>query len=108
MGDADRGRDDYADLAQRLGFDAARAKIEGPLRGPHAGPSDETPLEKLHRLSALIEAVAGEIRALPSVTYQAQLWQQWASLRADADARRVAAAGLRSPGERSGRRGAPG
>ena len=73
-------RDDYADLASRLGFDKADVKVEGPVRGALAGPSDETPLEKLHRLSALMEAVATEIKTLRSGTYRAQLWQQWASI----------------------------
>jgi hypothetical protein len=107
MNDGDQGRDDFIDLAQRLGFDATRAKMEGPIRGPHAGPSDETPLEKLHRLSTLMEAVAAEIQALPSVTYQAQLWQQWASLGAGAASKRTKAAGLRSP-DGGGRPGAAG
>ena len=73
-------RDEYAALARRLGFDAAAVRPEGPSRGPHAGPSDETPLEKLHRLSALLETVAAEIQTLRSATYRAQLWQQWAML----------------------------
>lgn len=70
----------YADLARRLGFQEAAVKVEGPSRGPHAGPTDETPLEKLHRLSALMEAVAGEIQTLRSATYRAQLWHQWAAI----------------------------
>jgi len=73
-------RDEYADLARRLGFDGTAARREGPLRGPHAGPSDETPLEKLHRLSALLETVAAEIQTIRSATYRAQLWQQWAAI----------------------------
>jgi hypothetical protein len=80
MNEKQPARDDYADLARRLGFDETAAKIEGPVRGPHAGPSDETPLEKLHRLSALMEIVAMEIRTMRSATYRAQLWQQWASI----------------------------
>ncbi len=71
---------EYADLARRLGFDERAARIEGPVRGPHAGPSDETPLEKLHRLSALLETVAAEIQTMRSATYRAQLWQQWAAI----------------------------
>jgi len=72
--------DEYADLAKRLGFDGAAVRNEGPCRGPHAGPSDETPLEKLHRLSALLENVAAEIQTIRSATYRAQLWQQWAAI----------------------------
>jgi len=72
--------DEYADLARRLGFDGAAVRSEGPSRGPHAGPSDETPLEKLHRLSALLENVAAEIQTIRSATYRAQLWQQWAAI----------------------------
>ncbi|NLD54706.1 MAG: hypothetical protein GX652_08625 [Burkholderiaceae bacterium] len=98
MNDGDQGRDDYLDLARRLGFQAAGAAVEGPVRGPHAGPSDETPLEKLHRLSLLMEALANEIGSLPSVTYQAQLWQQWSSIGARAAERRMAAAGSRRRG----------
>ena len=49
-------------------------------RGAHAGPSDETPLEKLHRLSALMESVATEIESMRSATYRNQLWQQWAAI----------------------------
>src|SRR5690606_38640979 len=45
----------YAELAKRLGFDGRGAKVEGPVRGPLAGPGDETQLEKLHRLSAVME-----------------------------------------------------
>jgi hypothetical protein len=71
---------DYADLARRLGFDDRWPGKEGPVRGTHAGPSDETPLEKLHRLSALMEAVAVEIQSMRSATYRAQLWQQWAAI----------------------------
>jgi len=70
----------YADLARRLGLHQAAAKVEGPCRGPHAGPTDETPLEKLHRLSALMEGVAEEIQTLRSATYRAQLWHQWAAI----------------------------
>jgi hypothetical protein len=80
MNEKQPARDDYSDLARRLGFDQADAKVEGPARGPLAGPSDETPLEKLHRLSALMESVATEIKTLRSATYRAQLWQQWASI----------------------------
>ena len=80
MNEKQPARDDYADLAERLGFDKAAVRVEGPIRGACAGPTDETPLEKLHRLSALREAVAGEIRTLRSGTYRAQLWQQWASI----------------------------
>ncbi len=80
MNEKQPARDDYADLADRLGFDRKAVKCEGPVRGEFAGPSDETPLEKLHRLSALMEAVGGEIRTLRSRTYRAQLWQQWASI----------------------------
>ena len=79
MNEKQPAHDDYADLARRLGFDETAVKKEGPVRGPHAGPTDETPLEKLHRLSALMEMVALEIRSLRSATYRAQLWQQWAS-----------------------------
>ena len=98
MNHGDPGRDDYLDLARRLGFQAAGATVEGPVRGPHAGPSDETPLEKLHRLSLLMEALATEIESLPSVTYQAQLWQQWTSIGTRAAERRVASAALRNRG----------
>lgn len=80
MNERQPARDDYADLARRLGFNGAHIKSEGPVRGPCAGPSDETPLEKLHRLSALMEMVATEIKTLRSSTYRAQLWQQWASI----------------------------
>ena len=80
MNEKQPARDDYAELARRLGFDATAARDEGPHRGPHAGPSDETPLEKLHRLSALMESVAGEINSMRSATYRAQLWQQWAAI----------------------------
>ncbi len=80
MNEKQPARDDYADLARRLGFDAAGARAEGPVRGNCAGPSDETPLEKLHRLSGLMESVATEIKTLRSPTYRAQLWQQWASI----------------------------
>jgi hypothetical protein len=80
MNDKQPARDHYADLARRLGFNEADVKAEGPARGPFAGPSDETPLEKLHRLSALMEAVATDIKTLRSATYRAQLWQQWASI----------------------------
>jgi hypothetical protein len=73
--------DDFAELARRLGFDETAAKVEGPVRGPHAGPSDETPLEKLHRISALMESLAAEIQGMRSATYRAQLWQQWAAIR---------------------------
>jgi len=72
--------DDYADLARRLGFDRTAAGKEGPMRGRYSGPSDETPLEKLHRLSALMETVAVEIQSMRSATYRAQLWQQWAAI----------------------------
>ncbi len=98
MNDGDPGRDVYRDLAQRLRFQAGGATVEGPVRGPHAGPSDETPLEKLHRLSLLMEALANEIESLPSVTYQAQLWQQWSSIGSRAEQRRIASAGVRSRG----------
>lgn len=80
MNEKQPARDDYAELARRLGFDESAARVEGPCRGPHAGPSDETPLEKLHRLSALMESVAGEINGMRSATYRAQLWQQWAAI----------------------------
>jgi hypothetical protein len=80
MNEKQPARDDYSDLARRLGFDKNAARIEGPVRGPHAGPSDETPLEKLHRLSALMESVATEIGGMRSATYRAQLWQQWAAI----------------------------
>jgi hypothetical protein len=80
MNEKQPARDDFAELARRLGFDETAARIEGPVRGPHAGPSDETPLEKLHRLSALMESVAGEIQGMRSATYRAQLWQQWAAI----------------------------
>ena len=80
MNEKKPGRDDYADLAGRLGFDPTAAGVEGPVRRAYAGPSDETPLEKLHRLSSLIESVAAEIRTVRSATYRAQLWQQWASI----------------------------
>jgi hypothetical protein len=73
-------RDEYSDLARRLGFDGAAAKVEGPSRGLYAGPTDETPLEKLHRLSALLELVAAEIQTMRSATYRAQLWQQWVTI----------------------------
>ncbi len=72
--------DDYADLARRLGFDSNAPGIEGPVRGRYAGPSDEMPLEKLHRLSALMEAMAVEIQSVRSATYRAQLWQQWTAI----------------------------
>lgn len=72
--------DDYADLARRLGFDRNRSGKEGPTRGRYAGPSDELPLEKLHRLSALMETMAVEIQSVRSATYRAQLWQQWTAL----------------------------
>ena len=45
MNEKQPARDDYAELARRLGFDETAARSEGPVRGPHAGPSDETPLE---------------------------------------------------------------
>ena len=80
MNEKQPARDDYAELARRLGFDETAARTEGPVRGPHAGPSDETPLEKLHRLSALMESVAAEIHGMRSATYRAQLWQQWAAI----------------------------
>ena len=80
MNEKQPARDDYADLADRLGFDKTAVRVEGPIRGACAGPSDETPLEKLHRLSALMEAVAAEVKTLRSGTYRAQLWQQWASI----------------------------
>jgi hypothetical protein len=80
MNEKQPARDDYADLARRLGFDGNAVRAEGPVRGPHAGPSDETPLEKLHRLSALLETAAAEIQTLRSATYRAQLWQQWAAI----------------------------
>ena len=75
MNEKQPARDDYAELAKRLGFDDNAASIEGPVRGPHAGPSDEAPLEKLHRLSALMEAVASEIDGMRSTfgkTYAAE------------------------------------
>ncbi len=98
MNDGDPGRDVYLDLARRLGFQSAGATVEGPVRGPHAGPSDETPLEKLHRLSLLMEALATEIESLPSLTYQAQLWQQWTSIGSRAAERRIASSGVRNRG----------
>jgi hypothetical protein len=80
MNDKQPARDDYAELARRLGIDDKAARVEGPVRGAHAGPSDETPLEKLHRLSALMEAVATEIVSMRSATYRNQLWQQWTAI----------------------------
>ena len=80
MNDKQPVRDHYAVLARRLGFNRAAVTVEGPVRSACAGPSDETPLEKLHRLSALMEEMAGEIETLRSRTYRAQLWRQWASL----------------------------
>lgn len=80
MNEKQPARDDYADLADRLGFKQCAAKTEGPARGALAGPSDETPIEKLLRLSSLMEMTAAEITTLRSATYRAQLWQQWASI----------------------------
>ena len=80
MNEKQPARDYYAELAKRLGFKDNAASIEGPVRGPLAGPSDEAPLEKLHRLSALMESVASEIDGMRSTTYRAQLWQQWAAI----------------------------
>lgn len=80
MNEKQPARDDYADLADRLGFNQGAAKSEGPVRAPLAGPSDETPLEKLLRLSALMDTLASEISTLRSATYRAQLWQQWAAI----------------------------
>lgn len=72
--------DDWAVLSQRLGIDPTRIIAEGPVRGPLAGPSDETPLEKTMRLSAQMEQMAAEIASVRSITYRAQLWQQWDAL----------------------------
>ena len=75
--------DVYGALAKRLGVDPSRPPPEGPVRAPGAGPSDETALEKLLRLSAQLEQTAAEIRTLRSATYRAQLWQQWAAILCD-------------------------
>jgi hypothetical protein len=80
MNEKQPARDDFTELARRLGFDENAARVEGPVRGPHAGPTDETPLEKLHRISALMESLATEIQGMRSATYRAQLWQQWAAI----------------------------
>ena len=72
--------DDWAFLSRRLGIDPSRAGAEGPRRGPLAGPSDETPLEKTMRLSAQLEQLAAEIGMVRSATYRAQLWQQWEAM----------------------------
>ena len=72
--------DDWRHLAARLGIDLDRPGVDGPRRGPLAGPSDEAPLDKLLRLSAQMEQMAAEIESLRSATYRAQLWQQWRSL----------------------------
>ena len=76
------GRDpgDWQALVHRLGIDPDRAAVEGPRRGPLAGPSDEAPLDKTMRLSAQMEQLAAEIAGLRSATYRAQLWQQWDAL----------------------------
>lgn len=75
--------DDWRGLASRLGIDLNRQPVDGPQRGPLAGPSDEAPLDKMMRLSAQMEQIAIEIASLPSLTYQAQLWQQWHRLLRD-------------------------
>ena len=80
MNEKQPAANEYANLARRLGFDGSAAGKEGPVRGRYAGPSDEMPLEKLHRLSALMESVALEIQSMRSATYRAQLWQQWAAI----------------------------
>ncbi len=72
--------DDWTSLTRRLGIDPTRGATEGPRRGPLAGPSDETPLEKTMRLSAQLEQLAAEIGSVRSATYRAQLWQQWEAM----------------------------
>ena len=75
--------DDWRGLAERLGIDLAREPVVGPSRGPLAGPSDETPLDKMMRLSTQMEQIAIEIASLQSATYRSQLWQQWDKLLRD-------------------------
>lgn len=75
--------DDWRGLAGRLGIDLNREPVAGPARGPLAGPTDETPLDKLMRLSVQMEQLAIEISSLQSGTYRAQLWQQWDKLLRD-------------------------
>lgn len=70
----------YEALSRRLGVAADAACIEGPRRHPLAGPSDEPPLDRLLRLSSHIDELAEEIARMPSRTYRAQLWQQWATV----------------------------
>lgn len=72
--------DDWQGLARRLGIDLEREPAAGPERGPLAGPTDETPLDKMMRLSTRMEEIASEIAAVASATYRAQLWQQWEAL----------------------------
>lgn len=72
--------DDWRELAERLGIDLDREPAAGPSRGPLAGPTDETPLDKMMRLSSQMEQIAIEIDSLQSATYRAQLWQQWDKL----------------------------
>ncbi|MGE0799254.1 MAG: hypothetical protein AB7G13_26520 [Lautropia sp.] len=72
--------DVYGALARRLGFDPVAVGVEGPVRGPLMGPSDESPIDTLLRLSIQLESIATEIRVLGRDDYQAQLWQQWAIL----------------------------
>lgn len=72
--------DDWRGLAQRLGIDLEREPASGPARGPLAGPTDETPLDKMMRLSTQMEQIANEIDSLQSATYRSQLWQQWDKL----------------------------
>lgn len=77
---ADPSGNDWRGLAGRLGIDLQKAPVEGPCRGPLAGPTDETPLAKMLRLSAQMEELAAEIASLRSATYRAQLWHQWDAL----------------------------
>lgn len=72
--------DDWRGLARRLGIDLERPAVDGPIRSPLAGATDETPLEKMMRLSTQMELLAAEVGSLASATYRAQLWQQWYSL----------------------------
>lgn len=77
---ADPSGNDWRRLAGRLGIDLQKAPVEGPRRGPLAGPTDEAPLHKMLRLSAQMEELASEIASLRSATYRAQLWHQWDAL----------------------------
>jgi hypothetical protein len=70
----------YGSLAARLGFDPVAVGVEGPVRGPMMGPSDEAPIDAVLRLSMHLESIAAEIRALGQTDFQDQLWQHWAIL----------------------------